>query len=126
MKRKVGLWINHQKAVIFSLADEGAGIKRISSELENDAQLSIDAQKESSENHGKKYAIDHLSHYYDEVFSYIRNAESILIFGPGGAKLELQRRLKNVELHGNIVAIETVDTMTDNQIVAKVRQHFLT
>ncbi len=33
MKERVGLWIDHKKAVIFSLADEGAEIKRISSEL---------------------------------------------------------------------------------------------
>jgi hypothetical protein len=59
------------------------------------------------------------------VISYIRSAESILIFGPGEAKGELKQRLENEKLHGNIVGIETVDKMTDNQIVAKVRQHFL-
>jgi hypothetical protein len=48
-----------------------------------------------------------------------------LIFGPGEAKVELKKRLEKVKLHGNIVGMETVDTMTDNQIVSKVRQHFL-
>jgi hypothetical protein len=27
MKKEVGVWIDHKKAVIFSLADEGAEIK---------------------------------------------------------------------------------------------------
>jgi hypothetical protein len=48
-----------------------------------------------------------------------------LIFGPGEAKVELKKRLENVDLHGHIVGIETTDKMTDNQIVAKVRQRFI-
>jgi len=55
---------------------------------------------------------------------YLRDAESILIFGPGEAKGELQRRLKRNNLGGRSVGIETVDKMTDRQIAAKVRQHF--
>lgn len=125
MKKKAGLWIDHKKAVIFILADEGAEIKRISSELENNARFSGGPQKESAEEHGDKRLTGHLNDYYDEVVSQIRDAESILIFGPGEAKGELKKRLENMELHGNIVGIETVDKMTDNQIVAKVRQRFL-
>ncbi|MBN1397737.1 MAG: hypothetical protein JXA06_06880 [Bacteroidetes bacterium] len=125
MKKRVGLWIDHKKAVIFSLADEGAEIKRISSKLKENARFSGGAQKESAEEHGDKRLNGQLNNYYDEVLSYIRHAESILIFGPGEAKVELKKRLENMELHGHIVGIETADKMTDNQIVVKVRQHFL-
>jgi len=54
----------------------------------------------------------------------MRDAESILIFGPGEAKGELRKRLEKDNLGGRIVAIETVDKMTDRQIAAKVRQYF--
>jgi hypothetical protein len=126
MKRKVGLWIDHKNAVIFSLADEGAEIKRIASEVETHVRFSGGAQRELEEKHDDKHVTNHLNNYYNVVISYIRNAESIFIFGPGEAKLELKKRLEKEELHKHIVAIETVDTMTDNQIVAKVRQRFLT
>ena len=125
MKRKVGLWIDHKNAVIFSLTDEGAEIKRIPSEMEKHIRFSGGAQQESGEDQRDKRFTGHLNNYYDEVISYIRSAESILIFGPGEAKGELKQRLEDEKLHGNIVGIETVDKMTDNQIVAKVRQHFL-
>jgi hypothetical protein len=125
MKKKVGLWIDHKKAVIFSLTDEGAELKRISSELTKNVQFSGGAQKESVEKHRDKRLTGHLNNYYDEVLSQIRDAESILIFGPGEAKVELKKRLENMELYDHIVEIETVDKMTDNQIVAKVRQRFL-
>jgi len=125
MKKKVGLWIDHKKAVIFRLADEGAELKRISSELTKNIRFSGGAQEESAEDQRDNRFTCHLNKYYDEVISYIRNAESILIFGPGEAKSELKKRLESKNLIGNIVGFETVDKMTDNQIVAKVRQRFL-
>ena len=66
----------------------------------------------------------YLNVYYDAVIASIRDAESILIFGPGDAKGELKKRLKKDNLGGRIVCIETVDKMTDRQIAAKVRKYF--
>jgi hypothetical protein len=57
------------------------------------------------------------------VIAHLRDAESILIFGPGEEKGELQKRLASKGLSGRIVGIETVDKMTDRQIAARVRQH---
>ena len=68
---------------------------------------------------------NNLSSYYDDVMECIRDAEFIQIFGPGDAKLELERRLQHEKLSGYIVSIETRDKMTDRQIEAKVWQHFL-
>jgi hypothetical protein len=64
MKKEAGLWIDHKKAVIFSLANEGAEIKRISSELKNNVRFSGGAQKESAEEHGDKRLTGHLNNYY--------------------------------------------------------------
>ena len=66
----------------------------------------------------------HLNIYYDAIIASVRNAESILIFGPGEAKGELKRRFERIDLGGRIVGVETVDKMTDRQIAAKVRRHF--
>jgi hypothetical protein len=125
MKKKVGLWIDHKNAVIFSLADEGAEVKRLSSELTKNVRLSGGSQKESAKKHQENRLTGHLNNYYDEILTFIRDAESILIFGPGEAKVELKTRLENKKLLGNIVGFESADKMTDNQIVAKVRQRFL-
>jgi hypothetical protein len=119
------LWIDDKKAVIFSLADEGTGIKRITSESNKSVRISGGVHKETTVDDGDKGSNGHLNSYYDEVLSYIRDAESILIFGPGEAKHELKKRLENVDLHGHIVGMETVEKMTDNQIVTKIRRRFL-
>jgi hypothetical protein len=55
----------------------------------------------------------HLNIYYNAVIAAMRDAESIPIFGPGEAKGELQERLERNNLGDRIVAVETVDKMTD-------------
>ncbi len=62
--------------------------------------------------------------YYDAVIASIREAESILIFGPGEAKGELKKRLDGIKIGDRVVGVETVDKMTDRQIEVKVHEYF--
>ena len=125
MKSNIGLWIDHRKAVIVSLTDTAEKTSQIDSQMEKHVRFSGGAQEASAEDQRDNRFTGHLNKYFDEVVSHIRDADSILIFGPGEAKGELKKRLENIKLHGHIVGIETVDKMTDNQIVAKVRQRFI-
>jgi hypothetical protein len=68
--------------------------------------------------------VGHLHKYYEKIISFIRDADAILILGPGEAKGEPKTCLEGEALGGRIVGIETVDKMTPRQIAAKVRQHF--
>ena len=125
MKRKVGLWIDHRKAVIVLVTDEGEETRLVESDMEKHIRFaSGSSQDGSAESTRDRQFASHLGGYYDKVIACIRDAESILIFGPGEAKGELEKRLENKELGGRIVGIETVDKMTDRQIAARVRQHF--
>jgi len=123
MKTTVGLWIDHKKAVIVFLTGKEEEIKLISSNIEKHHRQSGVAMP--SDDVRQRELTGHLNIYYDEVVSCIREAESILIFGPGEAKGELKKRLEKDNLGGHIVGIETADKMTDPQIVAKVRGQFL-
>lgn len=124
MKRQMGLWIDHRETVIVIVAGEGEEIKRITSNMEKHIRFSGGADHVTAEDMRDRKFAGHLSKYYDEVIAVIRDAESILIFGPGEAKVELGKRLEGEKLGSRIVGIETVDKMTDRQIVAKTRQHF--
>ena len=125
MKRKVGLWIDHRKTVIVSVTDNGEETSRlIESGMEKHVRYSGAAQEDSAEDQRDTRFTGHLNKYYDRVISSIRDAESILILGPGEAKVELEKRLKKEALGGRVVGIETVDKMTDRQIAARVRQQF--
>lgn len=124
MKRNVGLWIDHRKAVIVSLGDEGEEMREITSRMEKHVRFSGGAQEVSEEDQRDRRFAGHLRKYYDKVVSCIRDADSILILGPGEAKVEIKTCLEGEALGGRVVGIETVDKMTDHQIAAKVREHF--
>jgi hypothetical protein len=125
MKSKVGLWIDHRKAVIVTVTDEGEEIKQITSNMEKHVRFAGDAAEGGAgEDVRDRQFGNHLNKFYDSVIPYLRQAETIQIFGPGEAKVELEARLEKEGLKGRIVEIDTMDKMTDRQIAAKVRQHF--
>ena len=56
----------------------------------------------------------------------IRDADSILIFGPGEAKGELRKAIEeSKDMERRIVGVESADKMTQPQINAKVRDYFM-
>jgi hypothetical protein len=133
MKKEVGLWMDHRKAVIVVVTDKGEEIKLIVSKVEKQLRRSggsplkgpYEASQVPADDSRERAFTGHLNIYYDAVIACIRDAEAILILGPGEAKGELKKRLESQELGGRIVGIETVDKMTDRQIAAKVRERFL-
>jgi hypothetical protein len=132
MRTKVGLWIDHRKAIVVAVTDKGEERGLIISKVEKQLRRAGDSplkgpyesQQVPESDSRQRTLTGHLNIYYDAVIASIRAAESILIFGPGEAKGELKARLTRRNLGGRIVGMETVDKMTDRQIAAKVRQHF--
>ena len=126
MKKQVGLWIDHRKAVIVVVTEEGEDVKEIASDMEKHVRFSGGPGTDdgSAEDMRDRRFESHLNAYYDRVIAAVRGADSIQIFGPGEAKGELRRRLEREGLLGNVLALETVDKMTDRQIAAKVRERF--
>ena len=126
MKKQAGLWIDHRKAVIVIVTNEGEEIKEITSNMEKHVRFSGgDASEDgSTEDVRDRQFGNHLNNFYDEVIAAVRDADSIQIFGPGEAKGELGKRIKHAGLKAHILAIETVDKMTERQISAKVRERF--
>src|SRR4030043_2359656 len=132
MKKEVGLRIDHRKAVIVIVTDKGEETKEITSNIEKHVRFTGASHAASTNGRLQATAVDqrdrqyanHLNRYYDEVVTYIHDAETIQISGPGEAKGELEKRLGRKNFSGHVDVIETVDKMTDRQIAAKVRLRF--
>ena len=124
MKKEIGLWIDHRKAVIVTIKDEGEEIKKITSNMEKHVRYKSSNPSETSAGEDvrdRKFG-NHLNSYYDEVIANIRDADSIQIFGPGEAKGELEKRIEHEGLKARILAIETSCDETAAAVVEDNRQ----
>ena len=132
MRTTVGLWIDHKKAVVVAVTDEGEEMELTISKVEKKLRRSGDSPLKGryeslqvpADDSRERKLTGQLNIYYDAIIASIRDADSILLFGPGEAKGELQEHIEKSNLRGRIVAVETVDKMTDRQIAAKARQFF--
>jgi hypothetical protein len=132
MDRETGLWIDHRQTVIVNLLDQGEEVTRVSSKVgkrtrysgASESQDASGSHDDASEDGRDRRFDNHLGKDYDKIISHLRDADSILIIGPGEAKVELQKRLQGEALGARIVGIEAADKMTDGQIAAAVREHF--
>jgi hypothetical protein len=134
MKKQTGIWIDSTKAIIVSLEGSKEAVTEVLSELENRvyhdkegdkgsffAGQHIDSQKSFDER--KKHQINS---YLKDVISSVSNADELYIFGPAETKTKLEKKI-NAEkstISSKPKSIETADSMTSNQIVAKVKQFY--
>lgn len=133
MKTAAGLWIDHRKAIVVTLSDEGEEkTQEILSNVERQrgrfagkrSTASFESQLVQEDDRQQRGFTKHLKVFYEEVLSCIHDARSVLIFGPGEAKGEMKKILEQNNLHKRIVAMESADKMTDRQVAARVHQHF--
>lgn len=131
--QQVGIWIDHRKAVFAFLNKGQVTTKVLESAVGPHGRYSHDAayptNNGSQSGGGEKKYVERNRHdlerYYDDVVKEIGQSGSIFIFGPGEAKTELKTRLGLT--HGlveRVAAIEAADSLTDAQIVAKVKEHY--
>jgi stalled ribosome rescue protein Dom34 len=125
MKKQAGIWIDHRDAFLVFVGNGTEETERMESGVEKHVRFTGHASEEGkAEDQRDRQFAAHLAKYYDEVISHVHDAKSILIFGPGEAKGELAKRLNTKGLGALIVGVEAADKMTDQEITAKVRQHF--
>jgi len=113
------VWLDHNEARIFHIHPESFEEETIQS-----PHAHIRLHPHAGSDSGHRAAEDQA--YYHDVFTALKDAEEILIVGPGKAKLEL---IKHAHKHDpvlapRIIGVETVDHPTDRQIAAYVRQYF--
>ena len=134
MEKKVGLWIDHKKAVVTIFDGEEEVIKKIESRAEKHimaggrvpAQTPYGRMNVSADDSRERHFSRHLTTYFDKVISSIGDAKNILVLGPGEAKGEFKKHFLRKAHPGKIVGVEPADKMTDRQLLVKTRDYFKT
>ena len=124
MGQDVGVWIDHKKAVIVSVAAGQVTTRTVESDTEAHPRYSGSQEGGGEKKYEERHNQD-LDRYYDDVIGQLGKPDAILLFGPGEAKLQLKERLARSKVSSeSIVAVESTDKLTDPQIVAKVKKHY--
>ena len=125
MKKRVGLWIDRTKAVIVSIDNNVERKRIITSDMEHYVQYSTVVTGEGSSAYIRDSRFwSHLDGYYNSIIEHIHDAVEIQIFGPEGAKYELQKRMESRGLAGHIVSVEDTHKLTEQQISKRVLERF--
>ncbi len=129
-----GVWLDSNVAHIISLTGSSEEIKSIKSQIDHGhihggARSSTpygpqDAVSESKMTNRKKQQFEK---YYQNIIGLIKNSDAVYILGPSTSKIGLQKAMQNKqELAKKIMGVETSDSITINQIRAKVRKFYST
>ena len=124
MNDNVGVWIDHEKAIIVSASEDRITTKTVESSVGTHPRYSGrqdgGGEKKYEARHGQR-----LDQYYDEVIGQLGHPAALVLIGPGEAKRELKERLsRSRRLSEHPVDVATADELTEAQIVAKVKEHF--
>lgn len=123
MRNEVGIWLDYKHAVIVINLDQEEEIKQIASHMEKPVS-SASQMDDISEEEANIESVAALKRYNDEIISYLRTASSVLIMGPGEAKVELQKRLAIHGFDEQVVVVKTAKKMSEKQIIADIHRYF--
>ena len=133
-QKKTGIWIDQEKAFLIRLEDDKEPvIEKIKSDVESrvrtkgevkvyarfgNAFIGDQEKKQRRQRHERK-------HYFDEIISRVGDDDYLFLFGPGKGKEELKNAIeKEHSMRAKLLAFETTDRLTKNQLIEKTVKYF--
>jgi hypothetical protein len=133
-KKVVGVWLDHSKAhfITFNGAEASintveSGYKRLNREDgkgSTDTRFRADAFSNNEDNKQNKKLVEK-NKYFKDIEKAMKGFDEVFMFGPTNAKVELLNLLQeNKSFKGKISKVENADKLTQNQMIARVREFF--
>src|SRR3954467_11773600 len=117
MNEQVGIWIDHQQAITVSVSGDRITTQTLDSEVGSHGRFSGSAHAAGEQQYEGRHG-ERLRRFYDRVIAQLARPQTLLIFGPGEAKLELKARLAATQTQPpDILDTETTGRLTEPQIV---------
>jgi len=130
--KNVGIWIDKRKAKIVSIEAGNESLDTIMSDIEDfhvsggsGTRVKGGVQDVVQDNKYLEREKHQLSEFFRDIVMRIADADAIVIFGPAqtGEKLYHELLGKHSQFKHKILSMEKADNMTDNQIMAWVRNY---
>ncbi|TAL16855.1 hypothetical protein EPN96_07535 [bacterium] len=134
MDKKVGVWLDHEKAFLVAIDGKKETRTMFPSDVENKTKSHGGYKYPGvaggfeivSEQKIERKRREHLKSWYRELIAELGKADRIFLLGPGSAKTEFLHEIENNrDLADKVVAVEPAEgKMTENQIAAAVKTFF--
>lgn len=122
--KRIGLWVDHRKALIVSISDQGEEVKQVFSGIQKHLRAGGGTPLEASQQDVVDRQFENqVQKFYGDIIPYLHQAQTIQIYGPGEAKKELETRLEKAGFKDRVIEIKTMGKLTDRQVVAEIRRH---
>jgi len=134
MKKQTGIWIDTSKAIIVTFTDGKEHITEIESNIENRIYHEKEGDKgaimgshhlnsERTFDERKEHQFDH---FLNGVLSHIKESDELYVFGPSETKIKLKQKIDDGKTiaDNKLKSVEKADSMTLNQVVAKVKKFY--
>lgn len=130
---KTGIWIDSKNAYIVSLSGNEANLSIVSSGIEGVIRIEGEGkeygrfgdQYTTLENKQENRKMHEIADYLSEVIEKVKSADEIVVFGPAQMKIELEKQIKeNQPLAKKLLEVVSADRMTENQIIAWVKDYY--
>ncbi|CAL2107702.1 conserved hypothetical protein [Tenacibaculum sp. 190524A02b] len=131
--KNIGIWLDKEKAFIVTIKKDTEHIEKVLSNIENyhisggsgtkfkggPQDVVQDSKYLEREKHQTK-------NYFNALASKIKSADAIAIFGPAETYNKFKKELESSyqELNTKVKVVKNVDSMTNNQVKALVRDFF--
>ena len=134
MKMQTGIWLDHEKATIITLVRNGYKLNIIESDIvtreradgETKTYGRFGDQSLSQEKHKERRIREQTSKFLKKLLGEIKDVDELVLFGPANMKKELEKHIRNDSiLTSKLIAVESADSMTDDQMVAWVKKFYL-
>ena len=133
MEKQTGIWLDKEQAIIINLTEGKHTIKHLESNITTRERFPGESKKFgrfgnqflSMESKKRNMVKNQADEYLKKIINEIRYVDKLVLFGPAEMKTQLEKAiLKNSIISKKLVAVEPADNMTENQLVAWVKEYY--
>jgi hypothetical protein len=133
MKNNIGIWIDTHQAVVIKLSNGEYTVKTIESNIDTRVRTPGESKKYGRfgghyltyEKNWANNKLEQTDLFIKVLFKEVEDCDAVVIFGPSIMKTIFEKEIKNnLTLIGKLVGVFDADSMSENQMVAWVKDFF--
>jgi len=133
MEKQTGIWLDKEKAIIINLKEGTHSIKYLESSITTRERFQGEGKRFgrfgnqflSMESKKRNMVKNQSEEYLKNIINEIKSVDMLVLFGPAEMKTHLEKAIRNnSQISKKLVAVEPADNMTENQLVAWVKDYY--